>query len=214
MYCAMKTFDDTTSGKSRPNDPSNGSQPVNPDYLNESFTSTDEVEMFDNGPDSREERISNRAVKGAAWLLGIVGIFGVAILLAWIIGMNNPPLSSRSGNHPAVAMKSQLVAAPQTSVTPAQFVAILVPANSQTLSLKGATDATKALPANPQPEALASQSTSADNAAVNTQAYNDRIEKEALEVIHGDFGNNPGRQAKLGADYAAVQKRVNQLMHI
>lgn len=46
-----------------------------------------------------------------------------------------------------------------------------------------------------------------------SKAYQDRIEKEALEVIHGDYGNNPTRAEKLGPDYAAVQARVNQLLH-
>lgn len=53
-------------------------------------------------------------------------------------------------------------------------------------------------------------------AAANTprsgSADDDRIEREARQVIHGDFGVNPGRKAKLGADYAAVQARVNQLL--
>ncbi len=39
-----------------------------------------------------------------------------------------------------------------------------------------------------------------------------RIEREAMEVIHGDYGDNPVRQAKLGKDYAAVQARVNEIL--
>ncbi|MDE7345565.1 MAG: hypothetical protein K2N48_02355 [Muribaculaceae bacterium] len=50
-------------------------------------------------------------------------------------------------------------------------------------------------------------------AASMSKADMDRIEKEALEVIHGDYGNNPGRAQKLGADYQLVQARVNQLLH-
>ena len=50
-------------------------------------------------------------------------------------------------------------------------------------------------------------------AASMSKAAMDRIEKEALEVIHGDYGNNPGRAQKLGADYDLVQARVNQLLH-
>ena len=33
-----------------------------------------------------------------------------------------------------------------------------------------------------------------------------------MEVIHGDYGDNPVRQAKLGKDYAAVQARVNEIL--
>lgn len=166
-----------------------------------------------------EPSVSNRAVKGVAWLIGIIGVFGVAILLAWLVGMNNPPLSNRSTERQEIVMRAtpeQPAASPtlQSPAASAQFVAILVPSSIQTASLKGSTDATKALSANPQPAALTAQSSAADNSSAATQAYNDRIEQEALEVIHGDFGNNPGRKDKLGSDYAAVQARVNQLMHI
>lgn len=45
------------------------------------------------------------------------------------------------------------------------------------------------------------------------ESPDESIEKEALEVIHDDYGNNPGRAQKLGADYQLVQARVNQLLH-
>ena len=37
------------------------------------------------------------------------------------------------------------------------------------------------------------------------------IESEALRVIRGDYGNNPVRQNRLGANYQTIQDRVNQL---
>ena len=52
-------------------------------------------------------------------------------------------------------------------------------------------------------------------AAANTprpgSADDDRIEREARQVIHGALAH-PRPKAKLGADYAAVQARVNQLL--
>ncbi|MDE6543341.1 MAG: hypothetical protein K2K76_05185, partial [Muribaculaceae bacterium] len=62
-------------------------------------------------------------------------------------------------------------------------------------------------------DASASVKENVSSAAAMSKTDMDRIEKEALEVIHGDYGNNPGRAAKLGADYALVQARVNQLLH-
>ena len=62
------------------------------------------------------------------------------------------------------------------------------------------------------PAKLAAKAPSA-SATQMSKADMDRIEKEALEVIHGDYGNNPGRAKKLGADYDLVQARVNQLLH-
>ena len=63
------------------------------------------------------------------------------------------------------------------------------------------------------PAKLAAKASSAQPAAQMSKADMDRIEREAREVIHGDYGNNPGRAQKLGADYDLVQARVNQLLH-
>lgn len=37
------------------------------------------------------------------------------------------------------------------------------------------------------------------------------IEKKALEVIRGDFGNGEERKQKLGSDYSIIQKKVNEM---
>lgn len=37
------------------------------------------------------------------------------------------------------------------------------------------------------------------------------IEKKALEVIRGDFGNGEERKQKLGSNYSVVQKKVNEM---
>lgn len=38
------------------------------------------------------------------------------------------------------------------------------------------------------------------------------VEKYALEVIRGNYGNGAERKKKLGANYITIQKRVNELM--
>lgn len=56
--------------------------------------------------------------------------------------------------------------------------------------------------------------TSVPNTSVNTAATTSTgsIEDQAQQVIRGVYGNNPERRHKLGADYKAIQKRVNELM--
>lgn len=197
----MKTFDDTNR--------SGNPQPPIPDDNFKDLSPMEEAEMFNNGPEAPAERLSNSAVKGTAWLLGIVGVFAVAVLIAWFIGMHDSPLSSRSDARMSAALSEQQMPlnptlAKQSAQTPVQFMAILVPVGSRSAAAEATT-------ASQQPVKAVK-----DSAPVKSQsaADADRIEKEAMEVIHGDFGNNPGRKAKLGSDYAAVQARVNEILHI
>lgn len=174
------------------------------DYLADGLSPVEEAMEYDSGPISRGERMSNGAVKGAAWLVGIVGVFAVAILIAWMCNINRSPLSSHLASS-ELALKSPVKVAKSTLNS--LSAAIKTPVNSAK-SLLSSHTASSLLP-----ELTVSSSVSNDKSAMS-QSDADRIEKEALEVIHGDFGNNPGRAEKLGADYALVQARVNQLMHI
>lgn len=210
----MKTFDDTNrSGNPQP--------PIPEDPLNENISVKDEATIFDNGPESPGERLSSGAVKGSAWLLGIVGVFAVAILVAWLVGMHDSPLSSRSDARQAAALSA--VGTPldpslsmRSVQTPTQFVAILIPSGGagvsqnvgkQTSDISG--DAASS--ANASSSVAVTSGTSSSSSA--SAADEDRIEKEAREVIQGDFGDNPERKLKLGGDYAAVQERVNEILH-
>lgn len=170
----------------------------------------EEAELYNNGPEAPAERLSNNAVKGTAWLLGIVGVFAVAVLIAWFIGRHDSPLSSRSDARMAAALtEPQMPLNPtlalQSAQTPVQFIAILVPAGSQS----AAAPALKSQ----KPAKVVKRSTTA-SAKTLTSTDEDRIEREAREVINGEFGNNPERKVKLGADYAAVQERVNEILQI
>lgn len=172
----------------------------------EGLSEKDEALMYDNGPESPEERHSNEAVKGVAWLFGIVAVFAVAILLTWIVGHHSPVMDRSSErqayalSHGQPSLKGQI--ANPAEKAGAQFMAILVPANSPKSSFATTNSSAKTSAADGV----------ANKPAVSQTDY-DRIEREAREVIHGDFGDNPGRKAKLGADYAAVQARVNQILH-
>ena len=194
----MKTFDDTNrSGNPQP--------PIPEDPLKENISVKDEATIFDNGPESREERLSSGAVKGSAWLLGIVGVFAVAILVAWLVGMHDSPLSSRSDARQAAALSA--VGTPldpslsmRSVQTPTQFVAILIPSGGkgvsqnvgkQTSDISG--DAASSANASSS-VAVTSGTSSSSSASAASAAYEDRIEKEAREVIQGDFGDNPERK--------------------
>ncbi len=174
------------------------------DYLADGLNPVEEAMTYDSGPMSREERMSNGAVKGAAWLVGIVGVFAVAILIAWMCNINRSPLSSHLASS-ELALKSPVKVAKST-------------VNSLSAAMKAPVNSAKSLISIHSENSLLpeiSKSSAASGAkAAMSPADQARIEKEAQEVIHGDFGNNPGRAEKLGADYALVQARVNQLMHI
>lgn len=198
----MKTFDDTNrSGNPQPSIPDDNLKDLSP---------MEEAEMYNNGPEAPAERLSNNAVKGTAWLLGIVGVFAVAVLIAWFVGRHDSPLSSRSDARMAAALSEPQMPlnptlASQSAQTPVQFIAILVPAGSQS----AAAPALKSQ----KPGKVVKRSTTA-SAKTLTSIDEDRIEREAREVINGEFGNNPERKVKLGADYAAVQERVNEILQI
>ncbi len=216
----MKTLNDN---------PSSGNPlPTDKEFYQQDFNSTLEAEMFDNGPETEGERLGDHAMKGAAWLAGIVGLFALAIVIAAAFDLSPTPSPAKphSENY---AAKQAYISSPNGGNTasydgkyantfaklnsqPVVLKSITViaqePAQSSKLALKA--PATKA----PAPEKSAmAQAPANAKAATMTKADMDRIEKEALEVIHGDYGNNPGRAQKLGADYDLVQARVNQLLH-
>ena len=209
----MKTFNNSN--------PSGDSPSTQQDYLNQNITPAEEAGMFNNGPDAPAESISNNAVKGGAWLLGILGVFAVCLLLAWIIDLNrspSAPLSARATTERTVKVKPQAIQASAAQ----QFMAKINQASAKAASDKAvrkiivipakAVNVIKGTEASKSVAKAAANASSAVKSA-SSQANLDRIEEEALQVIHGDFGNNPGRAEKLGADYAAVQARVNQLLH-
>lgn len=197
----MKTFDDIN----RTGNPQNPESEKSFENINEK----DELLLFDNGPESPAERRSNEAVKGAAWLLGIVAIFAVAILFAWIVGSHTSPIQNRGADRQLYSQTQGKEAAEVREYTPAQFMAVLIPAGTTKTASAAATSARNVTKASSESKTSSSESKTSSLSA----ADEDRIEREAREVIHGDFGDNPGRKAKLGADYAAVQARVNEILH-
>ena len=212
----MKTLNDNPS--------SGNPMPTDTEFYEKDFNPTLEAEMFDNGPETSDERLGDRAVKGVAWLGAIVGLFALAILIAAAFDLS--PTPSPDKPHPVkTAMQKAFISSPGTAGNEsAKYSSAQSLFNSKPVILKSIT-VIGLEPSNPAnasakvsaaPAKLAAKASVAKPQASATsmsKADMDRIEKEALEVIHGDYGNNPGRAQKLGADYQLVQARVNQLLH-
>lgn len=179
-----------------------------------------------------------KRIKGLAWLLSIFGIFGVCLLFAWLVSKDNSPLSSHGERYASAAQYQGRVPGFNkfASATPAatnQLVFVYIghptlvaPPKVDASGKIGAQSKSAFASAKPAaggktvasaggPLSIKSQTKAAKPApaAVAGEEYNDRIEREAREVIHGDYGNNPMRHDRLGADYDAVQARVNQILH-
>lgn len=195
----MKTFNDTKAS-------------LNPkstdNYSKKEVTPAEEAVMFDNGPDKPDDRLANEAVKGSAWLLGIVGVFAICLLIAWAVDLHHSPfssVSSRSIPRQTATISPSNYVVPNPTANAPHVVTILMPVSAPSIKT-----------AAPAPSVQKNIKLIKANSPANLVSKSDqaRIEREALEVIHGDFGNNPGRKEKLGADYAAVQAKVNELLHI
>ena len=202
------------------NSPSGNPLPTDKEFYQQDFNTDLQAELFDNGPESRDERIGDEAVKGVAWLGAIVGVFALAILICSAFHLSPTPSPAKPQPVKTAMQKaffSSSPADPSTTVADnGNYSANFSNSNTQPFALKSITIISQA------PTNLAAPNTKAPAPAVasvptqapsQSKAYQDRIEKEALEVIHGDYGNNPTRAEKLGPDYAAVQARVNQLLH-
>ena len=186
----MKTLNENPS--------SSNPLPTDKEFYDQEFNTNLQAEMFDNGPETEGERLGDRAMKGAAWLAGIVGLFALAVVIAAAFDLSPTP-SPAKPYHARTAMQKAYISSPGST----GIVAIgLEPSNPANAVAKVAGT----------PAKLASKAPAASDTQMS-KADMDRIEREALEVIHGDYGNNPGRAQKLGADYDLVQARVNQLLH-
>ncbi len=206
----MKTLNENPS--------SSNPLPTDKEFYDRDFNANLQAEMFDNGPETEGERLSDHAMKGAAWLAGIVGLFALAVVIAAAFDLSPTPSPAKPSHHARIEMQKAYIASPgaaagktYTNAQPARLQSVTVvglePSNPADAAAKVAAApaklAAKTIVATPEAAPAASMS----------KADMDRIEKEALEVIHGDYGNNPGRAQKLGADYDLVQARVNQLLH-
>ncbi len=218
----MKTLNENPS--------SSNPLPTDKEFYDREFNTDLQAEMFDNGPETESERLGDRAMKGAAWLAGIVGLFALAVVIAAAFDLSPTP-SPAKPYHARTAMQKAYISSPgaagkasataanmKYSASQSQFASQPVTLQSITvIGLEPTNPANAVAKVAASPAKLAAKASTvtpqAAPASSMSKADMDRIEREALEVIHGDYGNNPGRAQKLGADYALVQARVNQLLH-
>lgn len=211
----MKTLNENPS--------SSNPLPTDKEFYDQEFNTKLEAEMFDNGPETEGERVSDRAMKGAAWLAGIVGLFALAVVIAAAFDLSPTPSPAKQQSPHYAAMQANIGTPGSYSgsaASKAGFAAYQAKFGNKPVVLKSITvygiepsnPANAAAKVAAKPAKLAAKA-QASAPAQMSKADMDRIEKEALEVIHGDYGNNPGRAQKLGADYQLVQARVNQLLH-
>ena len=214
----MKTLNENRS--------SSNPLPTDKEFYDQEFNTNLQAEIFDNGPETEDERLGDRAMKGAAWLAGIVGLFALAVVIAAAFDLSPTP-SPDKPYHARTAMQKAYISSPGSTgiVAIGREASVQSQFKDEPVVLKSIT-VIGLEPSNPAdanakvastPAKLAQKATvtkpQSTPAASMSKADMDRIEREALEVIHGDYGNNPGRAQKLGADYDLVQARVNQLLH-
>lgn len=59
---------------------------------------------------------------------------------------------------------------------------------------------------------IASSGTTAAESSGGSSALSGDVASLARRVINGDYGNGEERKRRLGSNYAAVQRRVNQML--
>ena len=167
---------------------------------------------------------SRKAARSRGWMWVAVA---VALLLGAAICVLMIPDLTGSKTQNAIAMAKDKASDGIDKATDAIGRGMAVVSNeADTLvgktkdAVSGAASATKAYAT----DAVNAVGTAAGNAAdqashalgtasAATDASAAQIEDEARRVIHGEFGNGAQRRQALGSHYAAVQHRVNELMH-
>lgn len=129
--------------------------------------------------------------KGGLWKKSLIGLAFLAVIVAawWMIYAHNNEETSVKNDQPKT---EEVVTQPNDSI--------------------GADSATEVAVEEPTVEILEeTQETAIVKEPQQTPSVSNDVEKEAMNVIRGDYGNNPQRKLRLGASYQFIQNRVNQL---
>ncbi|MDE5876126.1 MAG: hypothetical protein K2H47_01250 [Muribaculaceae bacterium] len=145
-------------------------------------------------PPSSAPEPEKRKGNGRAWLWVICAIVAVVIIV-WI--MPKSCTEAKEDNEPSKLTETvKTVEADSVATTKTDSVVAAVTTLQEVSEPKG----------NDKPT-----TTSVPTVESNSKV-GDNVEQEALNVIRGEYGNNPQRRSALGKDYEAVQRRVNQMM--
>lgn len=180
---------------------------------------SDHSEVYDDMPEyeAADQLIddSRKAARKRGWMwiaVAIALVLGAAICVLMI-----PELTgSKTGDALAAAKTTVSNGLDKVSDAAGSGVAVIEEAVGSVQ--EGVTDAAQAT-AGAVSDAKDKVSDAVDNAAADAAAASTdvsaaTIDDEARRVIHGDFGNGAQRKAALGSHYAAVQHRVNELLHV
>lgn len=179
-----------------------------PDFAAEEYEDeAKEVEMEETIADSIEDN-EKRSGKGLAWLIGIVAVFAICMGIAAWVGHAGSHVAGHGERTAALSATPGSANASGEGATYYSVTEEIISVDSVESAVSDAAGNVKNAMAT-----AASGVKSAASKAVGSQSDEDRIEREAREVIQGDYGNNPERKEALGADYAAVQERVNEILH-
>lgn len=143
---------------------------------------------------------SKKAAKNRAWMWAVVVlalIVGAALFILMVPEVGGTDNTAATGDNVANVVKTDGTEAVAAAETVVESVAVVPETTTTTAATNGKT-------------AAATARTTTTVTGTPTAA---EIESEARRVIHGDFGNGAQRRAALGSHYAAVQHRVNELMH-
>ncbi len=168
---------------------------------------------------------SKKAAKNRGWMwvaVAVALLIGAALCVLMI-----PELTgSKVENAVAVAKAGATKAVNGATDAVGQGMAVVENAGSNVISaadslVSGAADAVAAKASDVSAAVggkAASVATDVKTAASDAVQTSDNataaeIEDEARKVIHGDYGNGAQRRQALGSHYAAVQHRVNELLH-
>ena len=151
------------------------------------------------------------------WIIIFFLILAIALLAWWLWPVNHDgketsledmvenPVDSTDAE--AAASEADSAIAPAAGENVSAEAEATVPAEEAPVETPE-----KSANANSGNAAASSASSAASATPAATAAPSGDIEAEAMKVIRGDYGNNPGRREALGSRYSEVQKRVNQLM--
>lgn len=157
--------------------------------------------------------------KGYGKIIGaIIGGIVVVGIIIWLVGKFGGPQSEPEATVTETAESVEPAATqddePEISENEIEEPSIPeeeVSAPEATVTTE-ATEASTPKAETPKAEATATTSPAKSvPAPTASQAPSGDVDAKAIEVIKGKYGNGSQRRASLGADYAAVQARVNQL---
>ena len=153
------------------------------------------------------------------WLWIALAVLILAIIAYILIPHGNTTTPPTVGDSTEVVSGDSSTTEPADSVLKDSTAAATNPTGSTIENNSESEPNTETQPTTMQSANTPSASThpeNADNTAIsepsNAPTLTGNIEDQAHQVIRGVYGNNPERRQKLGAEYKAIQKRVNELM--